>query len=99
MNAAVERIVVPTVPPSRRHPLIFSSFDALAVGAALEILNDHDPSPLQLQFERTRPGQFSWQVLESGPQQWHVRIGRVRLGAPAGPGSGCGSGGCGCGGG
>lgn len=100
MNDTVERILVPAVPPSQRHPLIFSTFDALAAGGAFEIVNDHDPLPLYLQFERTRPGQFSWQYLESGPQQWQVRIGRVRVGSPAGEPSGCGGGGggCGCGG-
>lgn len=97
MNASVARIHVPTVPPPQRHRLIFSTFDALAAGDAFEIVNDHDPSPLHAQFERTRPGQFSWQVLESGPRQWQVRIGRVRVGMPAGEPSGCcgGAGGCG----
>lgn len=99
MNATVERIIVPAVPPSARHPLIFSTFDALAAGAAFEIVNDHDPLPLYMQFERTRPGQFSWQYLEAGPDRWQVRIGRVRAGAPAGATSGCGGGGCGCSGG
>lgn len=99
MNTPVERILVPAVPPSQRHPLIFSTFDALAAGGAFEIVNDHDPLPLYMQFERTRPGQFSWQYLVSGPEQWQVRIGRVRVGAPTGTSSGCGSGGCGCSGG
>lgn len=97
MNAPVARILVPTVPPPQRHPLIFSTFDALAVGDVFEIVNDHDPSPLHRQFERTRPGLYSWQVLEAGPRQWQVRIGRVRVGMPAGETSGCGgAGGCGC---
>lgn len=98
MDATVERIFVPTVPPPQRHPLIFSTFDALAAGGAFEIVNDHDPLPLYMQFERIRPGQFSWQYLQSGPEQWHVRIGRVRAGPAAGQGTGCGAGGgaCGC---
>lgn len=93
MHSTVARILVPTVPPSQRHPLIFSTFDALAAGGAFEIVNDHDPSPLHRQFERTRPGQYSWQTLESGPRQWQVRIGRVRVGPPAGACPGCGCGG------
>lgn len=97
MNSTVARILVPAVPPSQRHPLIFSTFDALAAGGAFEIVNDHDPSPLRLQFERMRPGQFSWHYVESGPQQWQVRIGRVRSGLPAGESPGCGGGGTGCG--
>ena len=82
-------IDVRTVPPPQRHPLIFSTFDALAPGQAFEIVNDHDPVPLYFQFEKTRLGQFAWQYLESGPQRWHVRIGRVAAGMPAGDSSGC----------
>jgi uncharacterized protein (DUF2249 family) len=101
MNAAVELINVPTVPPPQRHALIFSTFDALPTGSAFEIVNDHDPMPLYFQFERTRAGQFEWQYLENGPERWHVRIGRRQAGQPTGTTSGCGStsgSGCGCGG-
>lgn len=100
MYGTVERILVPTVPPPQRHALVFSTFDALPDGGAFEIVNDHDPLPLYLQFERMRPGQFSWEVLASGPHQWQVRIGRARVAAPVGESLGCGSGGdgCGCGG-
>ncbi len=97
MDATIERIFVPTVPPPQRHALIFSTFDALPPGGAFEIVNDHDPMPLQAQFERTRGGQFAWQYLESGPAQWQVRISRVRAGAASGTTTGCGGGGGGCG--
>lgn len=97
MNATVERIHVPSVPPPQRHPLIFSTFDALTPGGTFEIVNDHDPMPLYMQFERQRAGQFSWDYLETGPRQWQVRIGRVRTGASTGQGTGCGGGGGGCG--
>lgn len=103
MDATLQRIFVPTVPPPQRHALIFSTFDALPVGGSFEIVNDHDPMPLHLQFDRTRGGQFAWQTLESGPAQWQVRISRVRAGSAGGATSGCGagggSGGCGCSGG
>ncbi|MDP2007075.1 MAG: DUF2249 domain-containing protein [Rubrivivax sp.] len=97
MNAAVKLIDVRVVPPAQRHPLIFSSFDALATGQALEIVNDHDPMPLKQQFQQTRPGQFDWQYLEAGPLRWHVRVARVADAVPGGLSSGCG-GGCSCGG-
>ena len=32
------------------HALIFERFDALKVGEALELVNDHDPVPLRHQF-------------------------------------------------
>jgi uncharacterized protein (DUF2249 family) len=90
----VDRIDVRTVPPPRRHPLIFGTFDTLALHEALEIVNDHDPLPLFFQFERVRGGQFDWDYLEAGPLQWQVRITRTAPGLPgleigAGCGGGC----------
>ena len=89
MTSTATFIDVRTVPPPQRHPLIFSTFDALAPGGAFELLNDHDPVPLYFQFEKTRLGQFDWRYLEAGPAQWHVRITRVAEGAPNGEPSGC----------
>ena len=100
MTSSVDLIDVRTVSPPQRHPLIFGAFDALAPGQAFEIVNDHDPVPLYFQFEQTRPGQFAWRYLESGPAQWQVRIVRVADGVASGASSGCdgGGGGCACGG-
>ena len=66
--------------PRRRHELIFEVFEALPVGAAYVLVNDHDPKPLRYQFEAENAGEFSWEYLEEGPEVWRVRIGRV---APA----------------
>lgn len=85
------------IAPRERHPLIFSTFDALPVGAAFEIVNDHDPLPLYYQFDRQRGGQFAWQTLAAGPTEWQVRISRVRAAAAAGSNGSCGGGGGGCG--
>ena len=40
-----------TIPPRERHPLIFGRFDGLAVGQALQLVNDHHPPPLHYQFD------------------------------------------------
>ncbi len=97
MSTAVKLIDVRTVPPAQRHPLIFGTFDALATGQTLELVNDHDPVPLNRQFQQTRDGQFDWQYLKAGPDLWHVRVARVADGVPGGMTSGCGSGGgCSC---
>lgn len=64
-------------PPVRRHAVIFETFDALAPGAAFELVNDHDPKPLYYQMAAEQPGAFSWDCLEQGPEVWRVRIGRV----------------------
>ena len=65
------------LPPPQRHPLILQTFDELPPGGSLVVVNDHDPRPLNYQFHFERPGQFSWEYLEQGPEVWRVRIGKV----------------------
>jgi uncharacterized protein (DUF2249 family) len=69
-------IDVRTIVPHERHSRIFSSFTALPSGAALELVNDHDPQPLYRQFKSDFHGQFTWEYLEQGPATWRVRIGK-----------------------
>ena len=68
---------VRTIPPVTRHGLIFSTLAELPAGAALELVNDHDPKPLYYQLQAEQTGRFTWEYLESGPTVWRVRIGRV----------------------
>lgn len=68
---------VRTIPPRERHPRIFALFDGLKPGEAFVLVNDHDPKPLFYQFQAERPGAFTWEYLEEGPEVWRVRIGRV----------------------
>lgn len=89
------RIDVRQIPPRERHPLIFSSFDALQVGESIELVNDHDPRPLRFQFEDRTPGQFEWSYIDSGPALWRVQIARVAPGnTQAREDSCCSGGGC-----
>jgi uncharacterized protein (DUF2249 family) len=69
--------------PRDRHPLIFRTFDGLAPGQALRLVNDHDPKPLYYQFMAERPGQAGWEYLEQGPEVWQVRITRLAEGGGA----------------
>jgi uncharacterized protein (DUF2249 family) len=62
--------------PRERHPLIFSTFDALGAGEDFELVNDHDPKPLYYQLQAERGESFDWQYLEEGPEVWRVRIAR-----------------------
>lgn len=66
------------IPPRERHPLIFGSFEQLASGEALMLINDHDPKPLFYQFQAESGGKFTWDYLETGPEVWRVRIGKVQ---------------------
>lgn len=49
----------------------------------VELVNDHDPFPLQNQFNFMKRGQFSWDYLQEGPDLWRVRIGKVTLPQPS----------------
>lgn len=69
-------IDVRTMAPRERHPRIFAAFDALEPGQAIELQNDHDPRPLMYQFAHERPGRFTWDPIEEGPDVWRIRIGR-----------------------
>lgn len=68
---------VRTIIPRERHPLIFSTFDALAPGDAFLLVNDHDPKPLYYQLQAERPGLLVWEYLEQGPEVWRVQVGRA----------------------
>lgn len=71
------RIDVRDIPARERHALIHSTFRQLGAGEAFDLLNDHDPRPLYYQFRAEMPGRFTWDYLQSGPDVWCVRIGKV----------------------
>lgn len=69
------------LPIPQKHPTIFRTFEGLAVGDAMLLVNDHDPKPLYYQFAAERTGQFEWRYLENGPEVWKVEIRRVAAAA------------------
>jgi len=68
---------VRTMAPAQRHEIIFRSYQDLGDGEAFVLVNDHDPKPLQYQFEAEHAGEFTWDYAQRGPTVWRVRIGRV----------------------
>jgi uncharacterized protein (DUF2249 family) len=60
-----------------RKARVLATFDALAVGEILVVLNDHMPNGLRRHFEQLRPGAFGWKALENGPEAFRVEITRV----------------------
>lgn len=78
-----EELDLREVPRAQRHSIIFAKFDALAPGASLRLLNDHDPIPLNRQFEMIRPRQAIWEYIERGPSRFRIRIRKL---APPSPG-------------
>ena len=83
-TTASSRLDVRELAPRDRHPLIFSTFGALAVGQTMELVNDHDPKPLYYQFQAELPGAFTWDYLEDGPDTWRVAIKRLKAGEAKG---------------
>jgi len=69
-------IDVRILPRPQRHVLVFRRFEELQPGEAMEIVNDHDPVGLFYSFNERYPGIFRWDYIQSGPVDWHVRIGR-----------------------
>jgi uncharacterized protein (DUF2249 family) len=53
---------------------VLATFDALARGESLVVVNDHLPKGLLRHFEEQRPGAFRWVSLEEGPEVFRVEI-------------------------
>lgn len=77
-QVAVVDLDLRPLPPPRRHQQIFEKWNALPAGGVLRITNDHDPKPLNYQFEAEHQGEFTWNYEQQGPADWIVRIGRTR---------------------
>jgi uncharacterized protein (DUF2249 family) len=56
---------------------VLATFDALAPGRSLVVVNDHVPNGLRRHFEEQRPGAFAWTLLEAGPEVFRVEITRT----------------------
>ncbi len=67
---------VRVIPPRDKHPTIFRTFEALAIGESMVIINDHDPRPLRYQLAAEHPDRFAWTYEAEGPEVWRVRIDR-----------------------
>jgi uncharacterized protein (DUF2249 family) len=93
MTATATILDVRVLPCEQRRELIFSTFNALAAGGAMEIVNDHDIKPLQGAFQQLAPGAFGWEYLQQGPDLWRVAI--TKRVAPGGHGNGSCCGSCG----
>jgi uncharacterized protein (DUF2249 family) len=68
------QIDVRNIPPKDKHPTIFKTIEALKQGETLELINDHDPKPLQYQLMAEQTDKFGWEYLEQGPDVWRVAI-------------------------
>jgi uncharacterized protein (DUF2249 family) len=66
------------IPCSVKHGLIIRTWLDLAVDDHFVLLNDHDPVPLYYQFAAQWPGAFSWEHLVKGPDEFRVKITKLK---------------------
>ena len=66
------------IPCNVKHGQIFQRCRDLAVGQFFVLLNDHDPKPLWYQLDQEFKDTFSWEYLERGPEDFRVRITKVK---------------------
>jgi uncharacterized protein (DUF2249 family) len=66
------------IPCSVKHGLIIQTWLSLPVGGHFILLNDHDPVPLFYQFSAQWPGAFSWEHLVKGPEEFRVKITKLK---------------------
>ena len=72
-----------SIPCSVKHGLIIQKWLDLAAGDYFVLLNDHDPVRMHQQFSAEWPGAFAWQHLQIGPDEFLVKI--IKLKALAEP--------------
>jgi uncharacterized protein (DUF2249 family) len=70
------------IPCSIKHGLIIQTWLALPAGDHFILLNDHDPVPLYYQFAAQWPGSFTWEHLVKGPDEFRVKITKIRALTP-----------------
>ena len=66
------------IPCSVKHGLIIKTWLELPVGDHFILLNDHDPVPLYYQFSAEWPGAFTWEHLVKGPNEFRVKIQKLK---------------------
>lgn len=66
------------IPCSIKHGLIIRTWLELGVGEHFILQNDHDPVPLYYQFAAQWPGAFTWEHLVKGPEEFRVKITKLR---------------------
>ncbi len=76
-DASAEFDVRP-IPGRVKHAQIFQRWFDLPVGQYFVLLNDHDPVPLYYQFAGEYAGAFTWEYLERGPEEFRVKITKLR---------------------
>lgn len=83
VSSADDVFDVRPIPGRVKHAQIFQRWFDLPVGQHFVLLNDHDPVPLRYQFEAEFAGAFAWEYLEKGPEEFRVKITKLKALPPA----------------
>ena len=65
------------IPHAIRHATVLGAFDALAPGAAMDLLAPHNPLPLLHQLSERNGGRLGVEYLQEGPDVWRLRLTRA----------------------
>lgn len=66
------------VEPRERFERIMGAYEALPVGATLDLTVDHEPSCMYYTLKALHGGEsFSFEYLEQGPEVWRVEVTRL----------------------
>ena len=68
-----------SIPCSVKHGQIIQCWLDLAAGDYFVLLNDHDPKRLREQFSNEWPGACDWQYLQQGPEEFRVKITKLKV--------------------
>lgn len=69
-------IDVRDIPPKNRHPKIMDTFNDMAAGETLTLVNDHDPKPLfyEMQAEQDTFAADDYEVTQEGPERFVAKF-------------------------
>lgn len=76
--SSLERVIdVRNIEETQRQVVICRLFDRLDRQSSLQLLVDHDPTPLRHRLETQHGESLRWTYLAQGPDMWRVRLQRV----------------------
>lgn len=78
MNQTIDIFDGREIPCSQKHGQIIAKWQALPVGSAFVLINNHDPARLHHQFSELWPGTFEWKYLVQGPEEFRIQISKLK---------------------
>jgi len=70
----VQELDVRPIRKPDKHPMIFRTYNTLAVGESFVLIHDHDAKRLREEFEADHAGSYGWEYLQTEVRNWQIRI-------------------------